>query len=148
MVALGFLPQNFERLREFMNSYLSFYECTFSDGYTQTLSAAIELFEVFAVTGCTKTSSLCSLMPSSLLPPKSNLGRGRSRIPVGRGANLPGEPTYKFARFSQNCMKLRKFWSGVGEGLGEACRGYSLGPATACETFAMEIFTKLANFVF
>ena len=108
-----------------MNGSLSFYECTFSDGYTQTLSAAIELFEGFAVTGCTKTSSSCSLTPSCLLPPKSNLGRGRSRIPVGRGANLLGEPTYKFARFSQKCMKLRKLWSGVG-GLGRRAAGTPL----------------------
>ena len=36
---------------------------------------------------------------------------GGSRIPYRRGADLPGEPTYNFAKFSpQKCMKLRNVW--------------------------------------
>ena len=48
-------------------------------------------------------------------------------FPIGGGANPPGgTPTYKFTGFSQNCMKLRKFWSVEGGVPGEA----PLGSAT------------------
>ena len=37
---------------------------------------------------------------------------------VGGGANPPGggAPTYNFANFAKNCMKLRTFWAVEGGG--------------------------------
>ena len=46
---------------------------------------------------------------------KSFIFRDGSRIPHRRGHQPTGAPTYDFAKFSKNCMKLRTFW-GVGLG--------------------------------
>ena len=51
MVAFGFLPQNFGRWWEPTDGTLSFYECRFSGGNTQTRPRAKE-FELFALTDC------------------------------------------------------------------------------------------------
>ena len=54
MVAIGFLPQNFERWWEPMNDILSFYECRFSGEVVGNLKPYLmqnNLFELFALTG-------------------------------------------------------------------------------------------------
>ena len=48
--------------------------------------------------------------------PKNNLNDTTPGVdpgfPIGGGANPPGgAPTYNFAKFCKNCMKLRNFWA-------------------------------------
>ena len=54
MVTFGFLPQHFGRWWGPTDGTLSFYECWFSGGDTQTLPYAKE-FELFALTGSVDT---------------------------------------------------------------------------------------------
>ena len=46
-----------------------------------------------------------------------NLSVADPGFPWGGGANSPGgAPTYDFAKFSQNCMKLTRIWNRGGRG--------------------------------
>ena len=79
---------------------------------------------------CTKFRTLFPPPPSSLqLKMLSGADPG---FPVGGGVNRPGAPTYDFAEFSKNYMKLKKTIRQKGEGCVRRERPPHLRSAIGC----------------